>query len=282
MKGLGRTLLAGLLMSSAVYAQEWQTYTYPDPGFAIQFPGVPDVQTTKFKNAVGITLPVTRYVVRQNGVQYILSVVNYSTTNADALSIIGETARAFSAKGRVDSSTGARVNGSSGRKMTVTESDGSRSDVAIFFVNNHLYTVVGRALPPNPTARSADTARFQGSLQFLVDNSGLRRFFGGGNGNSVNTASSAVTNDNSGENVVSARARGSSAGENPRTLGNERADAACAGKTAGDIVQLETPNGRIPATCILTARPNSPAASTADGSRDARTSSGQENAAPRN
>lgn len=144
MKGLSRVLFAGLAISSAAHAQEWQTYTYPSPGFAIQFPGVPDVQTTKFKNAVGVTLPVTRYAVRQDGVQYTLSVVDYSSTNADSLSTIGETARSFSAKGKVNANTGARVNGTSGRELTITESDGSRSDIAIFFVNNHLYTAVQR------------------------------------------------------------------------------------------------------------------------------------------
>jgi hypothetical protein len=88
MKGLSKILFAGLVMSSESHAQEWQTYTYPDPGFAIQFPSAPNVQTTKIKNSLGLTLPVTRYVVRQDGVQYTLSVVNYSSTNADALSTI--------------------------------------------------------------------------------------------------------------------------------------------------------------------------------------------------
>ena len=97
MKGQCWVLFVGLALSSAARAQEWRTYSYPDPGFAIQFPGVPEVQTGKFNNAVGITLPVTRYVVRQDGVRYTLSVVNYSNTNADALSAIGEAARSFCA-----------------------------------------------------------------------------------------------------------------------------------------------------------------------------------------
>jgi len=240
---LSRVLFAGLVMSSAAQAQEWRTYTYPDPGFAIQFPGVPEVQTSRFKTTVGVTLPVTRYVVRQDGVQYTLTVVYYSSTNADALSVIGETARSFSAKGKVSANTGARVNGSWGRELTVAESDGSRSDVAIFFVDNHLYTAVGQALPPNQTDRSADTARFRQALQFLSEDGGLRSLFGRGGKPGSNPAASPVS-PNTAPGTV--------------TGGSGSADAACVGKSPGDLVQLNTSTGPVAATCTLTARPNPP------------------------
>lgn len=291
MRGLG-VLFVGLAVTSAAQAQEWQTYTYPDPGFAIQFPATPEVQTTTLKNAIGVTRPVTRYVVRQEGVQYTLSVVDYAHTNADALSIIGETARSFSAKGKVDSNTGVRVNGSSGRELTVTENDGSRSDVAIFFFGNHLYTAVGQALPPHPMERSADTARFRESLQFLGDDTGFFGLFPGRVRKSSNAAASSGANsrvhsasadggDGAGGNgagtggtsgtgagasgtggTTGYRSDGSgsrsSAADRSRTDANQRADAACVGKSAGDVVQLDTPAGPVSATCTLTARPNPP------------------------
>ena len=252
MNGPSRVLFAAVLLFSAAGAEEWQTYSYPNPGFAIQFPGVPEVQTTKFKNAVGVTLPVTRYVVRRDGVEYTLRVVDYSSTNADALSTIGETARSFTAKGKVSAKGGARVNGNHGRELTITESDGSRSDIAIFFVDHHLYTAVGQAFPPHAMERSADTTRFQESLQFPGDDGGLRGLFGGGGRASSNAAPSIA--------AVSVSADGLSAGSagKPVTSPNQRADAACVGKSAGDVVQLDTPTGPVPATCILTARPKPP------------------------
>jgi hypothetical protein len=277
-------LFAGLVMSGAAYAQDWQTYAYPNPGFAIEFPAAPEVQTSKFRNAVGVTLPVTQYVVRQDGVQYTLTVVNYSSTNADALSIIGETARSFSAKGKVNSNTGTRVNGSSGRQLALTGSDGSRSDIAIFFFNSHLYTAVGQALPPNPLERSADTARFQHSLQFLGDDNTFRRLFGAGERTTSTSAASTLRPGSSSAGGVAAgtgtraatgagtgtgTGAGTSAGAGSnagtlKTAANQRADAACAGKSAGDRVQLDTPTGPVPATCTLTARPNPPAAGKLD------------------
>jgi hypothetical protein len=234
MRGLSRVLCSGLVMSSAAHAQEWRTYTYPDPGFAIQFPGIPEVRTSRFKNSAGVTLPVTQYVVRLDGVQYTLTVVNYSSTNADSLGVIGETSRSFSVKGKVIANTGARINRTWGRELTVAESDGSQSDIAIFFVDNHLYTAVGQALPPNRTDRSADTARFQRSLQFPDDDGDLHTVSGGGRKAGSNAAASAVTS------------------------GSSSADAACVGKSAGDVVQLNTSTGPVGATCTLTARPNPP------------------------
>jgi cytochrome b561 len=262
---LAGVLFAGLMISSAAHAQEWQTYTYPDPGFVIQFPGAPTVQTTKLKDSVGLTRPVTRYVVRQHGVQYTLSVVDYSGTNADSLSTIRDAAKSFSAKSKVSADTGARVDGNHGRELTITESDGSRSDIAIFFVDSHLYTAVGQALPPNPMERSADTTRFQQSLQFPRDDSGFLGLFGGRGRTSSHAAASTITSGSSGTTRVGGGAvnetggTGSNAGSRVKIAADQRADAACAGKSAGDIVQLDTPAGPVSATCTLTARPNPPA-----------------------
>jgi hypothetical protein len=263
MKGLSWILLVSLAMPAAAHAEEWHTYTYPDPGFAIEFPGVPDVQTSKLRNSVGLTLPVTRYVLRQDRVQYTLSVVNYSSTNADALGTIRETARSFSAKAKVNADTGAKVNGNHGRELTITESDGSRSDIAIFFVNNHLYTAVGQAFPPNPVESSAETARFQESLQFPSDDGGFLGLFGGHGRRSFNATSSTATMGSSSANGVSGTgASSSNAGDHVRAVANRPADAACVGKSAGDVVRLDTPTGPVLATCTLTARPNAPSGGT--------------------
>ena len=278
-------LFTALLMSSEAYAQGWQTYTYPDPGFAIQFPGAPTVQTTTLKDPVGLTLPLTRYVLRQDGVLYTLTVVNYSNTNADALSTIGQTAKSFSTTGKLNANTGVRVNGNHGRELTITASDGSRSALAIFFVNHHLYTAVGQALPPDPLGRSVDAVRFEQSLRFPADESGFLGFFRGGGRTSSNAPASSINSGTSNTNEAGAGSRtgasGNSGGEHVRTVANQRADAACAGKSAGDIVQLDTPAGPVPATCILTARPNPPSDSTSDAP-ELRNSNGRPKAAPPN
>jgi hypothetical protein len=242
MKATVSILLAALLLPVAAGAQEWKAYSYPDPGFTIQFPGVPAVETGTIKNSTGVSLPFTRYVVRQDHVSYTLSVVNYSSTNADSLSTIAETERSLGGSGKVTVASGARVNRHFGRALTVNGTDGSRSAIAIFFVNKHLYTVVGQAFAPDAAEKSADSDHFQESLQFPEDNGGFGGFggfagiFGSSGGDHVRAATNGATN-----------------GAN-----SPHADATCAGKSAGDAVQLETPGGPVPATCILTARPNTP------------------------
>jgi hypothetical protein len=251
MKAKVAILMAALLMPVVAVAQEWKVYTYPDPGFTIEFPAIPAVESGTIKNATGVSLPLTRYAVRQDGISYTLSVVNYSSTNADALSTIAATERSLGASGKVTGATGARVNRSFGRELSLNGPDGSRSAIAIFFVNKHLYTLVGQALPPIASEKSDDAIRFQGSLRFLNDDGGFFGLFGGANNASAEV--SAVRAVGTGGAGGAAEGRSKGAYRAP-------ADATCAGKSAGDAVQLQTPGGPVPATCTLVARPDMPPA----------------------
>jgi hypothetical protein len=224
-------LTAACLIPVAAHAQDWKAYPYPDAGFAIQFPAAPTVEKSTFKTAAGVSLPMTRYVVRQEGTVYALSVVDYSSTGADGMATIAETEKSFGASGKVSVAIDARVNRAYGRELSVTGNNGSRSAVAIFFVDKHLFTLVGESLPPNAIQRSGDTVRFQESLQFTGANGGFGGFGGRGGG------------------PRQGRFRGAF---NPQAL------TICNGKSVGDAVQLDGPVGPLPATCTLVARPNSP------------------------
>jgi hypothetical protein len=231
MKGLVAIVLAAWLTPLAAATQEWKVYPYPDAGFAIQFPAPPTVDKSTFRSSAGVSLPMTRYAVHQDHSVYTLSVVDFSTTSADGMTTIAETEKSLGASGKVSVAIDARVNRAYGRELSITGTDGSRSAVAIFFVNKHLYTLVGESLPPNAIEKSGDAIRFQESLQFTGDNGGAGGFgrFGGGAGGG--------------------RFRG---GLNPQAL------SACTGKSVGETVQLDTPGGQVAATCTLVARPNAP------------------------
>ncbi|HEV2703542.1 MAG TPA: hypothetical protein VGV09_18095 [Steroidobacteraceae bacterium] len=177
---------------------------------------------------------MTRYAVRQDAITYTLSVVDYSSTSADGTATIAEAEKSFGTSGKVTVAIDARVNRAYGRELSVTGANGSRSAIAIFFVNKHLFTLVGEALPPNAIRRSGDTVRFQESLQFTGENGGFGGFGGfGGRGGGPRQG----------------RFRGAF---NPQAL------TACNGKSVGDAVQINGPGGPLPATCTLVARPNAP------------------------
>ena len=224
MKAVIALLLAACLTPVVAVAQEWKAYPYPEAGFAVQFPAPPKVEKSTFRTSAGVSLPMTRYAVRQDRIVFTLEVVDFSATNAEATSTIAEAEKSFGASGKVTVAIDARINRSYGRELSVSGTDGSRAAIAIFFVNKHLYTLVGQSLPPNAIEKSGDAVRFQESLQFIGANGGGG--FGGFGGG---------------------RFRG---GPNPQAL------SACTGKAVGEAVQLDTPAGPVPATCIMIARPN--------------------------
>jgi hypothetical protein len=223
-------LMAAWLTPVVAVAQDWKVYSYPDAGFAVQLPVPPTVEKSTFTTSAGVSLPMTRYAAREDRILYTLNVVDFSSVSADAMSTIAETEKSFGASGKVTVAIDARINREFGRELSISGADGSRSAIAIFFVNRHLYELVGESLPPNAIARSGDAIRFQQSLQFIGNNAGFGGFgrFGGQGGG---------------------RVRG---GFNPQALN------ACKGKSVGDVVQLDTPRGPVPATCTLVARPNGP------------------------
>ena len=179
MRAIVAVLLAAWLAPLAAVAQEWKSYPYPEAGFAIQFPAPPAVEKHTFKTSAGVSLPMTRYMVRQDRIVFTLDVVDYSTIEADATSTIAETEKSFGASGKVTVAMDARISRSYGRELSLSGTDGSRSVIAIFFVNKHLFTLVGQSLPPNAIEKSGDAIRFQESLQFFGGNGdgrGFRRF----------------------------------------------------------------------------------------------------------
>ncbi len=256
MKVAAALLIAAVLMPVVAGAQEWRLYNYRDPDFSIQFPAAPAMQTGTVKNTTGVSLPMTRYVVRQDGILYSVSIVNYSSTNDDALTTIIATQRSLGTSGKVSAVSGARVNRNFGRELSIIGNDGSRSAVAIFFVDRHLYTVVAQVLPPKVDDRSGDAIRFQRSLQFPDDNGGFFSFFTSSAAERppVETVAEPVR-------VPAKEPLKELPKEAPKEIRKPRTDAACAGRSAGDTVQLETSAGRVAATCTLTliAQPNSPA-----------------------
>lgn len=161
-------ILAAALMAPAVAtAQEWKSYSYDDAGFAVQFPAPPSVEKSTFRTAKGAALPMTRYSARGEGIDFRIDVVDFSGAELEGSHAMADAEKAFGASGKVSVAIDARINQVFGRELSVDGTDGSRSAVALFYVDRRLIELVGQALPPNAMSKSGDAVRFQQSLQFL-------------------------------------------------------------------------------------------------------------------
>jgi hypothetical protein len=173
---IGRTakmLILALTAPAAAMAQDWKAYSYPEPGFTVDFPAPPSVEQDGFTTSGGATLPMTRYVLREDGIVFTVEVIDYSAAQPDSLATIAEAESRFGKAGKVTVAVDARINREFGRELGVEGDDGSRSTVAIFFVSRHLVELVAKTSTADPLARSAEAMRFQQSLQFIGPNEAL-------------------------------------------------------------------------------------------------------------
>ena len=237
---MAAVLAAPLLLAALpAAAQAWKAYSYADTGFAIQLPAAPAVSTGVFRAPDGTTAPSTVYTLAAPDIVYSMTVADFTARPMQEQAALQMAQKAFAATGAVKLDVQERVDRHFGRQMSVVSPDGARQTVSLFYVNNRLYELVGRSLPPDPTAGSAKALRFQQSLEFigLGDEAGRpenrgRGGFGGPGG------------------------PGGRRGPPP-----PEAFEACKGKAAGDRVEFATPEGSVTASCMetpqgLAARPD--------------------------
>ena len=226
-------LLAALSAPAAAHAQSWTSYPFPADGFTIQLPAQPSQSSAAVAAPAALAGPAKTYSLKDGAVTYRVQVTDLSASSIGQQDAIKAAEQALSAGGVVKAALDARINQQFGRELSVDEPDGGKLVAAIFFFNHRLYELTGTAGPPNAQGASSSLIRFQQSLQFTGAGGGG---FGGGR-------------------------RGGPGGPGgfggPRG-GGAQAQAACVNKSAGEKVQLDTPDGAVSATCVLVARPDRP------------------------
>jgi len=162
--GLG---LACTVFLAAAPAWAWDIYTFSEAKFAAQFPGQPQIGSAKYRTTAGLELPAQRYWIQDGAVAYSVTLADFSGTALEKDAAIADGVKAFGQEGEVLVDVEARINSEYGRELSVRRKDGGHDIVAIFFFDNHLYVLNGRAAAPNPNAATANLIRFQQSLNFL-------------------------------------------------------------------------------------------------------------------
>jgi hypothetical protein len=156
---------AGALATSVpASAQSWKEYTYPDYAFAVSFPAEPRVETTTYQAADGRAVPARVYTVAQPRGVFTMTVADLSESGLDESAVIEHAIQALARDGEVKLNIPARVSRVFGRQLSILGTDGSRSSLALFYVNGRLYQIDGKSLPPGNA--TSDAIRFQQSLMF--------------------------------------------------------------------------------------------------------------------
>ena len=160
-------LACAVWLAAAAPALAWDIYSYPEAKFAAQFPSEPQIGPAKYRTTAGLDLPAQRYWAQEGNVAYSLLLADFTGTALDKDAAIADAVKAFGQEGEVLVDVEARINREYGRELSIKRKDGGHDIVAVFFFDDHLYVLNGRAAPPDPTAATANLIRFQQSLNFM-------------------------------------------------------------------------------------------------------------------
>ena len=248
------TLLAAPLPTAAPAApQTWEYYTYAQSGFTVQFPAPPATSVGTYKTRDGAAVPSLTWAVQQDGVAYSVMVADFSSRPMNDQSAMNDAIATLKETGEIKVDTNERIDRNFGHDITLVGKDGSRSAIAIFYVGNRLYELIGKALAPNADAGTARTARFQQTLSFIdAQGRAPRRPEDGPGGGPPGGGRGGP-----GFGPPGAGPGGRRGPPPPQAFED------CKGKKEGEAVQHTTPQGVIAATCVngpqgLFARPNAP------------------------
>ncbi|MEI9889925.1 MAG: hypothetical protein WDN45_04150 [Caulobacteraceae bacterium] len=145
----------------------WDIYPIPEGKFAAQFPSPPRKSEAKYRTLAGLEVPAQRWWAEEGNVVYALTLADFSGTAIDKEAAIADAVKAFGEQGKVLVDVEARINAEYGRELSLDRKDGGHDILAIFFFDQHLYLLNGRAAPPDPGAATGPLIRFQQSLNFL-------------------------------------------------------------------------------------------------------------------
>ena len=139
--GLG----AAFLFCGAALASDsgWQEYSYPEAGFAAQYPGQPQLQQREYKTAMIPEGAVQErsYAFNSGGVLYEVKVADFGMAHPDQEKAIDEAAKNLIALGMSTHDVSGRIDFHYGREIRVEDGKGTSYTDAIFFIEGKLYQI---------------------------------------------------------------------------------------------------------------------------------------------
>src|SRR5688572_12575209 len=159
-----------LLVTAPSFAQDWIEFRDPAERFGVNLPGQPAIKETTYLSEDGKTLPARLYSVQLGPERYSVTVVNYMSVDPTFVrASIAWAAWNFRKRGgEITYDAFAQVDRIEGHQLQITNSDKSRTFVAIHLHMRRLY-ILEATVP----AGSPPPGHFQQSLSIL-DEQGKR------------------------------------------------------------------------------------------------------------
>lgn len=143
MRTIGLAGAALVLVAGTALAAEsgWQEFSYPESGFAAQYPGRPKVEVQDYmtEQAPEGVVKARVYSTNSGGVIYTVSVADFTRASANKDKTIDEAAKNLMALGKLTHDESGRIDWNFGREIRIEDADGTSYTDAIFFIDNKLY-----------------------------------------------------------------------------------------------------------------------------------------------
>ena len=123
----------------------WPEFSYPEAGFAAQYPAKPDLEMRDYQTAQvpAGSVKERAYSTNSGGVIYTVNVADFTRTQAEKDKTIEEAVKKTAARGKVThDENSARIDFNYGREVRVEDADGTSYTNAIFFIDNKLYQIM--------------------------------------------------------------------------------------------------------------------------------------------
>jgi hypothetical protein len=171
MRSIAIIAVAISLLAVAAGAQSgWPEYSFPEAGFAAQYPARPTVAERFYQTALAPEGAVREriYSVDSGGVVYVVAIADFAGSKPNENRAIDEAARAMIARGRLTHDVSARIDWHYGREIRVEDENGTSYTDAIFYIDNKIYQieVVYPAMNTDP-AGSSGIHFFQQAFRLL-------------------------------------------------------------------------------------------------------------------
>jgi hypothetical protein len=143
MRAVGCLGAAAVFFTGVAIAADdgWREFSYPESGFAAQYPNRPKVEVQDYKTAQTPEGVVKErlYSYNSGGVIYAVAVADFTRARADKEKTIDEAAKNLIALGRLTHDESGRIDWNFGREIRIEDSSGTSITDAIFFIDNKLY-----------------------------------------------------------------------------------------------------------------------------------------------